>query len=150
MTHRNTATTTGPSRRALLVLLAAFTTALLWWIGAVGVITTGGGALIFLTIPALATIGTIKIRNRTSRRWPIRPLQRRHKHRNLTISGTRHTVVLLATFASALLWWIGIAGLISTGPTGAQVFLPVPVLATVGTLIIALSHPQGRATSPGS
>ncbi|MBD1592249.1 hypothetical protein HC744_09440 [Arthrobacter sp. S1_S22] len=74
MTHRNAWTTARPNRRTLLVLLAAFTTALLWWIGIVGVITTGGGALMFLTIPALATIGTIMIGNRTRRRWPIQPL----------------------------------------------------------------------------
>lgn len=150
MTHRNAWTTARPNRRTLLVLLAAFTTALLWWIGIVGVITTGGGALMFLTIPALATIGTIMIGNRTRRRWPIQPLQRRHKHRNVTLSGAHHSVVPLAAFASALLWWIGIAGLISTGPNGAQVFLTVPALATAATLIIALRHRRGRSTSPGS
>lgn len=45
--------------RRFVVVLCGFTTALLWWIGIVGVVNSGGGAQVFLTLPVLATIGTL-------------------------------------------------------------------------------------------
>lgn len=149
MTHQHTATKAGRDRRALLALLAAFTTALLWWIGIVGVITTGGGALIFLTIPALATIGTIIVGRRRRHPLSIPAVQRWRRHRNVTLPVAHYPVVILWAFTSALLWWIGIVG-VTTTRGGAQVFLTVPALASIGTLIIALRPRHGRTTSPRS
>lgn len=83
MTHRYIATRAGRDRRALIALLAAFTTALLWWIGIVGVLTTGGGRLIFLTIPLMATIGTIMVGRRRRHPSLIPRVQRRRRHRNM-------------------------------------------------------------------
>lgn len=143
MSHRNE-TRAMPNGTAALGLLAAFTTALLWWIGIVGVIATGGGSALFLTIPILATIGTCLI-SKPRRRWTTQTLQSRHKHKSAAPSSTLSSVIVLAAFSSALLWWIGIAGLISTQGIGALVFLTVPVLTTTWTLAAVLRH--GRKTS---
>jgi hypothetical protein len=139
MTHRNTTTKAGPDGRGIRALLCAFTTALLWWIGVVGVITTGGGALTFLIIPALATVGTIMVERRRRHPSPAPTVQRRRRHRNAALSGGYFPVVILWAFTTALLWWIGIVGVLNAG--GAHVFLTVPALATIGTLIITLYHP---------
>ncbi|SDL85413.1 hypothetical protein SAMN04487913_1168 [Arthrobacter sp. ok362] len=150
MTHRNAASSAGSDSRTLLALLAAFTTALLWWIGIVGTITTGGGGAIFLTVPALATIGTIMIGNRLRRHWLIPMGQRQRRHRNAPPPGAPYSVVILSAFTTALLWWIGITGLVNTGGSGAQPFLTVPTIASIGTLIIALRHRHGRTSSTRS
>lgn len=151
MTHRNAVSSAGSDRRTLLALLAAFTTAMLWWIGIVGTITTGGGGAIFLTVPALATIGTIMIGHRRGRPWPIPTAQRQRRHRNAPpLPGASHSLVILCAFTAALLWWIGITGLVSTGGSGAQPFLTVPTIASIGTLIIALRHHHGRTGSTRS
>jgi hypothetical protein len=44
-----------------LVVLCGYTSALCWWIGVAGVANTGGGAQVFLTVPVLATIGTVLV-----------------------------------------------------------------------------------------
>ncbi|MET3175954.1 UNVERIFIED_ORG: cellobiose-specific phosphotransferase system component IIC [Arthrobacter sp. UYCu721] len=150
MTHRNAASSAGPDRRTLHTLLAAFTTAMLWWIGIVGTITTGGGGAIFLTVPTLATIGTIMIGHRHGRHWPIPTAQRQRRHRNAPLPAAPHSVVILCAFTTALLWWICITGLVNTGGTGAQPFLTVPTIASLGTLIIALRHRHGRTSSTRS
>lgn len=150
MTHRNPATPAEPDRRMLLALLAAFTTAMLWWIGIVGTITAGGGGAIFLTVPALATIGTIMTGHRRRHPWTIPRAQRQRRHRNTPVPGAHQSVVILCAFTTALLWWIGITGLVSTGGSGPQAFLTVPAIASVGTLIITLRHCHGRTTNPRS
>ena len=150
MTHRNAVSSAGSDSRTLLALLAAFTAAMLWWIGIVGTITTGGGGAIFLTVPALATIGTIMIGHRHRRYWPIPTAQRQRRHRNAPLPGAPYSVVILCAFTTALLWWIGITGLVNTGGSGAQPFLTVPTIASIGTLIIALRHHHGRTSSTRS
>lgn len=149
MTHHNTSTTARPDQRGILTLLSAFTTALLWWIGIVGVITTGGGGLVFLTIPALATIGTILVGSR--RRHPARIPGAQRRRRNMTefLAGAHYPVVILWAFTAALLWWIGIVAVTNTRG-GAQLFLTVPALASIGTLIIARRPSHRRTTSPKS
>lgn len=142
MTHRNTTTKARPDGRGILALICAFTTALLWWIGVVGAITAGGGGLTFLTIPAVATIGTILVGHRRRRPSPIHTVQRRRRHKSVPLSGARHSVVILWAFTAALLWWIGVVGFMNTGG-GAQLFLTLPALASIGTLIIAFRHHRG-------
>lgn len=150
MTHRNAVSSAGSDRRTLLALLAAFATAMLWWIGIVGTITTGGGGAIFLTVPALATIGTITVGHRLGSHWLIPTGQRQRRHRNAILPGAPYLVVTLCAFTTALLWWIGITGLVNSGGSGAQIFLTVPAIASTGTLIIALRHRPGRTSSTRS
>jgi hypothetical protein len=48
--------------RRTVVILGGFTAVLCWWLGVIAVIVSGGGAqafLAFLTVPLLATMGTV-------------------------------------------------------------------------------------------
>jgi hypothetical protein len=131
-----------------LIILCGFTAALFWWIGITGVANTGGGAQVFLAIPLLATIGTVLLASRRGRQKAKHVNQARSpksKHvsqlQNHQGSGTRRpakrtSLVVLCGFTAALCWWIGIAGVANTGG-GAQVFLAIPLLATIGTVLVA-------------
>jgi hypothetical protein len=139
--------------RPTLIILCGFTAALFWWIGIAGVANTGGGAQFFLTAPVLATIGTVLLASRRGRQKAKHVNQARSpkaKHASQPQShqdwGTRPAKrtswVVLCGFTAALCWWIGIAGVANTGG-GAQVFLAIPVLATIGTVLVARHHGPG-------
>ena len=48
-----------PDLRKFVVVVGGFTAALCWWIGITGLVNTGGGGAVFLTVPVLATLGTV-------------------------------------------------------------------------------------------
>jgi spore maturation protein SpmA len=133
--------------RTPLVILCGFTAALCWWIGIAGVGSTGGGAQVFLAVPVLATIGAVLIAARQGRqkaKHVYQPQSRKAEHADQlpghkapgVLPAKRRSLTVLCGFTAALCWWIGIAGVGSTGG-GAQVFLAVPVLATIGTVLVA-------------
>ena len=130
-----------PGARQLLVLLTGFTAALCWWIGIVGLVNTGGGAYLFLGIPAVLTIGTLLLMRRDNPKAKHRGLPDLQDTHN-RLSPQRWTIVLLCGFSTALCWWIGIVGLVNTGG-GAYLFLGLPALLTLGTLIV-WRHGQHR------
>jgi hypothetical protein len=134
-----------PSRgatRTTLIILCGFTAALCWWIGIAGVANTGGGAQLFLAIPVLATIGTVLLAARRGPRQKAKHVNQPHSHKALgALSVKRRSLVVLCGYTSALCWWIGVAGVANTGG-GAQVFLTVPVLATIGTVLVARHEGQ--------
>ncbi|MDQ0677405.1 ribosome-associated protein YbcJ (S4-like RNA binding protein) [Arthrobacter pascens] len=126
---------TRPPTRTMLVVLTGFTAALCWWIGMVGVVNSGGGAQVFLTIPVLATIGTLLAARRRGRQ-KAKHVSQPPGHARGALSENRRSLVVLSGFTAALCWWIGIVGVVNSGG-GAQVFLTIPVLATIGTLLAA-------------
>jgi cellobiose-specific phosphotransferase system component IIC len=139
--------------RTALIILSGFTAALFWWIGIAGVANTGGGAQVFLTVPVLATIGTVLLASRRGRQKakhvnPVRSPKATHasQPQSRQDRGTRPvkrtSLVVLCGFTAALFWWIGIAGIANTGG-GAQVFLAIPLLATIGTVLVARHQGPG-------
>lgn len=134
-----------PSRgatRTTLIILCGFTAALCWWIGIAGVANTGGGAQLLLAIPVLATIATVLLAARRGPRQKAKHVNQPRSHKALgALSAKRRSLVVLCGYTSALCWWIGIAGVANTGG-GAQVFLTVPVLATIGTVLVARHESQ--------
>lgn len=124
--------------RTTLVILFGFTAALFWWIGIAGVANAGGGAQIFLTVPILATIGTVLLAASGRRGQKAKHIDQapsaKTKHANQrqshkargALPATRRSWVVLSGFTAALCWWIGITGVASTGG-GAQVFLAIPL-----------------------
>jgi hypothetical protein len=126
--------------RKSLVIIGGFTAALCWWIGIVGLANSGGGAGIFLTVPVLATIGTLLAARHRGRRAPRHSSElRSHTARSHPLPATRYSLVIIGAFTAVLCWWIGIVGLMNSGG-GAALFLAVPVLATLGTLLVARSR----------
>lgn len=139
--------------RTTLIILSGFTAALFWWIGIAGVANTGGGAQVFLAIPVLATIGTVLLASRRGRQKakhvnPARSPKAKYasqpqSHQDGgTRPAKRTSWVVLCGFTAALCWWIVIVGVANTGG-GAQVFLAIPLLATIGTVLIARRQGPG-------
>lgn len=129
--------------RKTAAVLLGFTAALCWWIGFAGMAAAGGGGQIFLTIPLLATVGTVLIAAwRPSKTNVSRGLPR-HKVSGGRASKPNSAVVLLG-FTAGLCWWVGITAVATTGG-GAQIFLVLPTLATLGTFLAAL-YARGRKT----
>jgi hypothetical protein len=53
-----------PATRYSLAIITGSTAALCWWVGIVAMASTGGGAVLFLTVPALLTVGTLLVARR--------------------------------------------------------------------------------------
>ncbi|WAH99108.1 hypothetical protein [Arthrobacter sp. MMS18-M83] len=130
-----------PATRTALVILTGFTAALCWWIAIAGVANSAAG-IIFLAIPVLATIATL----RAARRRPpphkaqhVNQLQR-HRARG-ALSAHRRSAVVLCGFTAVLCWWIAIVAVVNIA--AGTVVLTVPVLATIGTVLAA--RYKGRA-----
>lgn len=169
-----------------LAIISAFAAALCWWIGLSGYVVVGGpasrgvGLLVFIAVPAVATLGTYFVARRTRRTvggaafavpLPTGPgysHPARHRAavasgavtrpRNPSKSGSRvpnhleaRGALVVAVFAAALLWWIGLTGFLAvggaaSGAAGAGTFLALPAAATVGTYLAA----RRRRGVPGS
>jgi hypothetical protein len=100
MTHRSANINARSDVRMRAVVLCKFTPALLWWIGIAGVVTSGGGALVFLAIPALATIGTALVGHQRRSHPAMQKGVKRS--RNTPPSGTGYPIVILCGFTTAL------------------------------------------------
>ncbi|WP_146069214.1 hypothetical protein [Arthrobacter sp. ZGTC412] len=131
--------------RKIWVVILGFAAAMCWWLGIVGVIVSGGGGQalqVFLAVPVLVTVGTaLAAHQRHRRRRGAKHVRQPHSHkmrRGLPAKGS--SVVLLCGFTAALCWWIAIVAVATTGG-GTQVFLAIPVLASVVTFLAARKRP---------
>lgn len=121
---------TRPSARSSFLVLAGFTAVLCWWVTVAGFINTGAG-IVFLVLPVIPTVLTLVLARRGHRRKAKHVDPARGPGVASAISPYRSSLFLLAAFATALFWWIGIVGVVNSGG-GAQVFLAVPTVATIG------------------
>jgi uncharacterized membrane protein len=125
-----------PSVRSSFLVLAGFTAVLCWWVAVVGFINTGAGT-VFLVLPVIPTVLTLVLARRGSGRKAKHVGPPHGQAVASVISPYRSSMFVLAAFATALFWWIGIVGVVSSGG-GAQVFLAVPTVATVGMVLAFL------------
>ncbi|UKA71449.1 MULTISPECIES: hypothetical protein [unclassified Arthrobacter] len=132
----------GKTLRKTAAVLLGFTAALCWWIGIAGMAATGGGGQIFLPIPVLATVGAALIAAWRPGKTNITAGLPRHKVSGGRASKPNAAVVLLG-FTAALFWWVGITAVTTTGG-GAQIFLVLPTVATLGTALAALYTGGGK------
>jgi hypothetical protein len=111
-----------PSARSSFLVLAGFTAVLCWWVSVVGFISTGAGT-VFLVLPVIPTVLTLVLARRGSGRKAKHVGPAHGPAVASVISPYRSSMFVLAAFAMALCWWIGIVGVVSSGG-GAQVFWP--------------------------
>lgn len=131
-----------PTARTSHLLIVGFTALLCWWIAVVGFINTGAGT-VFLVLHVIPTAVMLVLARRGR--------GHKAKHAGLAQEPKDGSVLLpyrrslfgLTAFTTALCWWIGIVGMLNAGG-GAHLFLPVPILATVGMLLAVLYRWKNR------